>query len=340
MNNKRYFFFLIALAAFALAGRWLAILFWGNESTSSTFLRLLLIVGVILLSVASLVWAVRKFSHKTWIWIALLLLGTLFFPSTFFLQFTPSQEWELFSLHHALILLCLISAALIIVALLLDSGSNLLDQQGKPATPEKSPTDDQCRSTRKTAQYIFILAGVLLAKALHNLYMFMIWDATTDSLGYLWLIFIPIPAVLLAGFGLSFVLSGKRKIGGFGYALLMIALLIGVTALAQQVDYRRLTEVRAEQITRALERYHNQEGRYPEDLSFLTPGYMISLSYPEVIYGQEWCYEGRNDVYRLGYLYREHWSSPILFGQLYSSRGLSPSAGDICQFALDAYQGQ
>lgn len=340
MNNIKYLFFLIALAAFALAGRWLVILFWGNESTSSTFLRLLLIVGVILLSVASLVWAVRKFSHKIWVWIALLLLGTLFFPSTFFLQFTPSQEWELFSLHHALILLSLISAALIVVALLLHSSLNLLDQQGKPGVFEKSLNENQRPLPRLIALSVFILAGVLLAKALHNLYMFMIWDATTDSLGYLWLIFIPIPAVLLAGFGLSFVLSGKRKIGGFGYALLMIALLIGVTTLAQQVDYRRLTEVHAEQITRALERYHNQEGRYPEDLSFLTPGYMISLSNPVIIYGQEWCYEGRNDAYRLGYLYREHWSSPIFFGQLYSSQGPSPSVGDICQSALDAYQGQ
>ena len=58
------------------------------------------------------------------------------------------------------------------------------------------------------------------------------------------------------------------------------------------------------------------------------------------MYGQNWCYQGGGDYYRLGYLDREHWSSPILFGHVYSAQGRSGLKEDICQQAIDAFRTQ
>jgi hypothetical protein len=74
--------------------------------------------------------------------------------------------------------------------------------------------------------------------------------------------------------------------------------------------------------------------------SQLTPFYILSFPGPVIIYGQYWCYDGGEDYYRLGYLDREHWSSPILFGRVYSAKGHSPLKVDVCQPAIDTYREQ
>lgn len=48
----------------------------------------------------------------------------------------------------------------------------------------------------------------------------------------------------------------------------------------------------------------------------LTPGYVLSLPGPVIIYGQDWCHDGGDDYYRLGYVVCEHWSGPRLTGQV------------------------
>ena len=82
--------------------------------------------------------------------------------------------------------------------------------------------------------------------------------------------------------------------------------MIAVSARAQSVDFRQLTEERAERASQAIETYCAREGRYPQDLRQLTPGYVLSLPGPVTIYGQDWCFDGGDDYYRLGYVYREH----------------------------------
>jgi hypothetical protein len=71
-----------------------------------------------------------------------------------------------------------------------------------------------------------------------------------------------------------------------------------------------MTERRAEAIHRALLRYHEHNGSYPDALPELTPRYMLYLPTPFMIPGQAWCYEGGGEHFQFGYVYREFFSSP------------------------------
>jgi hypothetical protein len=113
--------------------------------------------------------------------------------------------------------------------------------------------------------------------------------------------------------------------------------MIAVSARAQRVDFRQLTEERAERVTQAIETYHAREGHYPQDLRQLTPWYVLSLPGPVIIYGQDWCYDGGEDYYRLGYVYREHWSDPRLIGRIYKTKE-APDLPGICAEEIAALE--
>lgn len=180
------------------------------------------------------------------------------------------------------------------------------------------------------------LSLLLLLKALHSLYWLLIWDSTTDSLHVFWL-FIPLLATFLVGAFLAIALPGKLKLGGAVYTLLLIALVITVFIASQRVDFRRLTAARAQRTAQALQTYYERHGRYPEMLSQLTPGITLSVYEPVIIYGQPWCYEGGDDYYRLGYVYREHWSDPRLSGRIAHSAGEPPGDSPICAGEIAAF---
>jgi hypothetical protein len=148
---------------------------------------------------------------------------------------------------------------------------------------------------------------------------------------------IPILAALFCGGLLAFTLPGRTKWAGL-YALLIPALMIAVSARAQAVDYRRLTEERAAQVSHAVEAYYAREGRYPQNLRQLTPRYLLSLPGPIIMNGQGWCYDGGDGYYRLGYLDREHWSSPILIPRAYRTGGQVPDLPGICDEQITALQ--
>jgi hypothetical protein len=288
----------------------------------------------------SKVLAIRGIGYNAWVLTAVFILALLFTPGSSFLLLSKPQGWELFSSQHALTLLLIYCSALVMVALLLDVGLKLIDQrQTGEISKDEATQQQQQRYTGKEILLVFASGSLLLARTLYDLYWFMIWDATTDPLEYLWML-IPIPVVLLSGTVLCIVLPGKKKLAGFLYALLIIALMIEVSARAQHVDYRKLTEERAERITQGIEKYFVREGHYPQTLQQLTPWYIVSLSEPVIIYGQRWCYQGGEDYYRLGYLDREHWSSPILFGHVYSAQGHSTLRKDVCQQAIDTFRTQ
>jgi hypothetical protein len=49
---------------------------------------------------------------------------------------------------------------------------------------------------------------------------------------------------------------------------------------------------------------------------------------------QSWCYESGTDFYRLGAVYREHWSSPYFSVRIYAAAGNVPEAGWVCDEEL------
>jgi hypothetical protein len=77
-------------------------------------------------------------------------------------------------------------------------------------------------------------------------------------------------------------------------------LIVAVSARAQRVDHHQLTGERAGRTSQAIETYYARKGSYPQDLWQLTPWYVLSLPGLVIIYGQDWCYDGGDDYYRLG----------------------------------------
>jgi hypothetical protein len=287
----------------------------GLVSWLGSSVNILLLTGLLL---GFMAWvlprAARQVSAEAWIVTGLLILTGLMVPSHLIMD---DREPGLVSSFVTTILFLLPSLALVNAALLLQAGLNA--QAGRWQVT------------------CLILVGVLVLKTLHNLYELTVWDSTYDALTYLWLI-VPVCAVLLSAFMLFVVLPERTKLTGFLYVLVLPGLMIAASALAQGVDFRQVTNSRAERTARAIESYYAREGRYPETLSELAPRYLLSVPKPMIIYGQDWCYESGEEYFRLGYIDREHWSDPRLIGRVYKSAGELPEPHPMCLEEFNAIQ--
>jgi hypothetical protein len=295
----------------------------------------LTIIGWLFAAIVVLV--AQKVSHTVWIYAGLIILAALFLPDATIVEISTRLPHP-FEDPMTFTYLLIFPVALVVAALLLYSGLNPRKKRQEAGAEKDSGSLAQHKHTGRASVVALVLSALVLAKALYNFYWFMVWDTTGDSLGNMWLPF-PILVVLFSTAVLFSLLPGKAKLAGLLY-LLLIPVLIVVATRAQSVDFRHLTEERAERARQAIEAYYARESRYPQDLRQLTPLYTLSLPGPVIIYGQGWCYQGGKDYYRLGYLDREHWSSPILFGRVYSAKGHSPLKVDICQPAIDTYRTQ
>ena len=291
--------------------------FWGTLNLGESIVLMI----VVALIVKALFPITRRVGHKIWIFTGLLILLTLFLPASTFIIIFPMRVGSPLDsgLDIAFTILMGISLALVVAALLLNSGLGLNQKRKDSGAGEDEGYQEQLKNTGRTAMVVIILSVLLLTKALHSFYWFMVWDTTTDSLGWLWIQF-PLLGVLIASFILFIAPLGKTKLLGFSY-LLLIPALIAISARAQRVDFRQLTEERAEYTIELIETYHANNGHYPEDLQELSTWHIFLIPDPVIIYGEKWCYEGGDDYYRLGYIYREHWSSPNLIGKTHKSQG-------------------
>ena len=226
--------------------------------------------------------------------------------------------------------------ALLIAALLLNSALRHYQAWRKGAASEHPAGADGSRQhAGKLAAFALILSVLLVAKTLYNLYWLVYWDNTTDSISFFWL-FLPVGAGVLAGAILVIILQKWTRLAGVLYAVAIPALLIAVCRPAMNLDFRQITMDHAQQVSRMIEAYYAREGRYPQDLRQLIPRYTLSLPGPLILYGQGWCYDGGQDYYRLGYVYRQHWSSPFIFGLTYKTGGEIPALGGICDVEIAA----
>jgi type II secretory pathway pseudopilin PulG len=322
-NMKTKAFYLFVLLGLIYVWWWSSMYMFGTQSpTAIVWTIVICLLALVVLSVA------KRANACVWIYVGLGILVALCLPDSLVVDLflVPlSQPRDGLVELTFLIAFC---AAFIITALLFQSSLNLLKRQ--------NASIDQMRNsitTYKHSGWISVIALALsvmvLVKAFHSVYWFMVWDTTGDSLGNLWLLSLPIPAVLFSSFVLFVTLSGRTKLIGVLY-LLLIPALTAVSDRAQNVDFRQLTEERAEQVSQAIETFRTREGRYPHDLRQLVPWHIISLPSPVIIYAQGWCYDGGDDYYRLGYVNRNHWSDPDLHGQLYQSNGKIPDLPSIC----------
>lgn len=294
--------------------------------------RLVLLMFAYGLSVVLMALAARKVSARGWLVAGLLILAGLFVP-TYVLTDNLGNPASLSETIYQVTVFLLPSIALIMAAVLLYSGFSLLQEAGYPVADAESPTTS--KNQGKIAFACFVLSGVLLLKTLHNLFWLTVWDNTTDSLGYIW-IALPVLMAFFSGVLLFINLRRQAVWAGLGYLLLVPGLLIVVSTRAQQVDYRQLTEIHAEQISRRVEAYYARQGYYPQELQQVKPWYAGSLPQPFIMYGQDWCYLAGGDYYQLGYVYREHWSSPELIRRAYKTAGKPPETEVICAEEIKA----
>jgi hypothetical protein len=179
------------------------------------------------------------------------------------------------------------------------------------------------------------LSAVLLIYSIYDLYWLFVWDQTGDAM-YVALLPLPVTAVILAGVLFTSAMPGKQKWYGLAYTLLLGAALITTFSISIRVDHQQITEARAGQVSRAIERYYERTGHYPAALAKLVPRTRLSLPGPVIISGQDWCYQSGEGYYRLGTVTRDHWSSPYLLVRTYQQAGAIPSLPNLCADETEA----
>jgi hypothetical protein len=214
------------------------------------FVVLLILVWLLSRLLASVT---RRIDDRAWMIAGLVILVGLLSPTSGLVGGLPA------AIRVSLFLLP--EAALFVSGMLVASAvtARFPSREAGLASGETAPAP-RGRSTRDFATCL-VLAGLLLAKTLHNLYWLTVWDNTTDGLGYFWLA-APVIAVWATGIVMSMSLSGRRKLAA-GYAVLVVALLIAVSSRAQSADFRALTEDRASRVVAAIEAYRARRGAYP-----------------------------------------------------------------------------
>lgn len=179
------------------------------------------------------------------------------------------------------------------------------------------------------------LALALLTLVLVSLYVFWasVWDQTMDlGFGFLVVPFVTGTAVA-AGMAMSVVLEGKQRLVGLAFMLLLPLLFYQLHALGLNAPYHTYNEERADRIAAALDDFYEREGHYPQTLASLVPRDLLSVPPPILLHGEQWCYQGGPNFYRLTAFYQPHWASLISL-KIYASRGELPSGEWVCETML------
>lgn len=187
-----------------------------------------------------------------------------------------------------------------------------------------------------TGKLILIL--VLLGYLLYTFRWLGLWDGIDDGIRWFFMAMVSGIGAMSAGMVIAMTASGWRRLAGLVFAISVMGTLylMGNTTfgVGEGVTNYTVTEERAARIQNAIENYHAKTGSYPLDLEELVPGEMLRVPLPMIIPEQGWCYQGGSNFYRLGAVYREHWSSPYLNIRVYASAGNIPEAGWDCDEEL------
>ena len=185
------------------------------------------------------------------------------------------------------------------------------------------------------------LVVILLGYLLYTIAWLWIWDGTDDGLRSFAMLMVSGIAATAAGMVIGLTLTGWRAWTGLAFAILTVGLIfLAALGLEGRFHPYAITETRALRIQQAVEGYRETTGSYPAELDALIPGELWRIPRPMIFQDQGWCYEGGSDFYRLGAIYREHWSSPILSVRLYASAGNPLETSWVCDEKLAEMRSQ
>jgi hypothetical protein len=200
-----------------------------------------------------------------------------------------------------------------------------------PAAGQTSPP------TRRAMLGRLLLVLLLLGAYIYTFAWMWLWDGTNDGLRGLAVLTVSGVTALGAALVLAMTATGWRRWTGLAFPVLLIGLMSWVVSNAWSDvsnPTHQVTEARAARIQEAVEHFQAKTGHYPADLQALVPGELWRIPQPMLIPDQGWCYEGGPDYYRLGTIYREHWSAPFVEIQVYASAGTVPETRWTCDEKL------
>lgn len=165
-----------------------------------------------------------------------------------------------------------------------------------------------------------------------------IWGHMEDSEGGFVLVIIGIITGIGACILLAWRLSGSKKLVALILALIFATSFILAKQVGDNKTPESLTFQRALDINRAIEKFQARNGRYPETLSELTPWYLFTIPRPFMFRDLGWCYQGDEDFYRFGYVYRPIAYVPAEYIEIriQGSAGVPPQGGWDCERDLEA----
>jgi len=193
-----------------------------------------------------------------------------------------------------------------------------------------SQVGEQSKDWRKVILILLLVASILFLIGC-KIALASVWDVATDGLGGIFLWFLVSVSGIATAMVMAWFLPNKRKLLALAFALIVPILMryafwIGTYGPDGQwgTSPAFVTERRAEMVGRAIQRYYDQHGEYPRALNDLVSRNLVYIPQPIMIPGQTWCYEGGHDYYRLGYVYRQYFSTPASV-RIHASAGEPPS---------------
>jgi hypothetical protein len=138
------------------------------------------------------------------------------------------------------------------------------------------------------------------------------WDLATDGLEAVGVFLSAILPASGAAFMLVAMQEGapRRQPGLVLAAGTPVAMFMVIHLALAGTSPAALTQARANALADAIETYHARHQRYPTSLAELPPWYSWRIYEPVVFRNAGWCYQAREDSFRLGYVHQPGFDAP------------------------------
>jgi hypothetical protein len=191
--------------------------------------------------------------------------------------------------------------------------------------------------------FISALIVSILTLMGYQIFLASVWDVSTDGFFGIFILMVVSSSAIAIAMLMAWVTPDKRVLFTIVFALLVplsmrYALWLGSHSPNGEwgESPAHITEQRAEGVAHAIQQFYAEHGYYPQSLDDLLPQILVYIPRPLMIPGQTWCYEGGSDFYRLGYVYRQYFSTPALV-VIHASSGQPPNQGWPCDKAAAKY---